>query len=584
MNKRTRRWLRVLWIAVLVIVIIYGIGAINLYSSIGRFPTGVPRPAPHIRNLIWPTVGYPELVRAGATLSAEFEASGLDRNAAFTATLTPVRPELAGLSYKLASTGSTPGGSEHWPAGTSHGGDTVWRVRFALPASAVPELYNLSVAAAGGAVKVTDSQEHSVSIRPAGAGKDFTFLTLADIHVHRLNISMPLDPQTNKGISPDGTPVFFQRAIEQVNLVRPDFVLILGDNIRAQHAPGDYQIEFAEFYKTLAQFEVPVFIIPGNHDSYYNEVDGLKVYEENIGPLFYSFDVEDSHFSMVNTSQWPDTDRMLMQKFGTFVYPRKWQGQVLGATDERKPQTYAGELAWLRNDLIASTESHHKFIAMHHDPFRPNGRGISWKNERFAGLYALGGGGRGSMALKELAARYRVNYVMTGHLHSDYIGAAKWRDGKGSTVYANQTMVYFDEGGMKMSYPGYRNWDVRASGVTGYTYQDAFHSTPLYDGSVLNGETDLDHLDIPALSSSATPTGFTVKNYLGAPEGLRGLVGVFPARSAYSINGGAAYQAVPMPSDPTRAVVYVESFVPAGRPGQNSTTPGAPATKTVTVD
>ena len=584
MNK----WLRAVGIVVLVIIIIYGIIAINLYSSVGRFPTGFPRPAPAIKSLVWPTIGYPELVAPGSEMSAEVylpRVSG--RSGTFTAILKPVRPELAGLEYSMGAQAYAVGASEHWPKGTRFGEADVWRIRFALPPRAVPELYDLTVTAALGGGQVTDTQPHAVSVTHAGADKAFTFVSLADIHVHQRNISGFMTPQSNKGIAPDGTPVFFERAIEEVNLLRPDFVVMLGDYVRAQTYAGEYQPEFANFYKSLARFRVPVFMVAGNHDAYYNEVDGVRVYEENIGPLFYSFDAGTAHFTAVNTNQWPARDRMMMEKFNLFVYPRKWQGQVAVATDERKPETYRGQLAWLRDDLAAHQGSSVRFMFMHHDPFRPKGKAVAWRNERFGALYTLGGGGLGSTALKELSAKYRVGYVMTGHWHSDYIDRIPWIDRDGFASFVNQTMVTYDEGGMKDSYPGYRTWNVQGKEVTDYTYLDTFHSVPLYDGSVLNGMTDLDRLDRPAISLArglGAPSAFYVDSYLGEAMEVRGLTGVFPARSAHKVANGELYQAVPLPSNPSLELLYIRARVGAGVPGTDSATPGDPAKVIVTVD
>ncbi|PKQ28785.1 MAG: hypothetical protein CVT63_01020 [Candidatus Anoxymicrobium japonicum] len=579
MNTRRNRLLRVLGIIALGMIVIYGVLAINIYSSVGRFPTNGKRPAPNIKELIWPTIGYPEIVTPGLPLLAEVVAPG-DRGAGgeFTATLKPARSELSGLSYSLKAEAVSKGRSKRWPEGTRFGQHgNVWRVRFTVPRQTVPELYDLSIEAVIDGRRIEDTQRHAVSVRPAAADKDFTFVSLADVHVHRRNIAGFRVPQTDKGIAADGTPVFFERVIDQVNLIRPDFAVILGDNIRAQHAPGDYQVEFRQFYKALSRFQVPVFIIPGNHDTYFNEVDGARVFEENIGPLHYSFDIGDAHFTAVNTTQWPATDRMMMEKFGLIPGPRKWQGQVLGATDERNPKTYTSQLAWLRDDLAGHLRSRNRFVLMHHDPFRPGGKPSAWKDERFGALFALGGGGKGSVALRVLMAKHCVDYVLTGHEHSDYIGRAKWEDGKGATAYVNQTMVTYDMRGIKDSYPGYRVWSVKDDKVGGFTYLDSFHSVPLYDGSALNGGNDSEKLDRHAMSVAARGDGFSLSSVLGIPMEVRGLAGVFPAQEGYEVQNGEVYEVVPLPGDPTRALVYVKTEIAAGVPGSDETTPGTPA-------
>jgi len=195
-------------------------------------------------------------------------------------------------------------------------------------------------------------------------------------------------------------------------------------------------------------------VLPGNHDSYVNGVDGKKMFEMNLGPLYYSFDFGGAHFTAADTNQWAASDRMIMEKLGLIAYPRKWQGQVLGAIDERKPETYTGELAWLRDEPRRPSP----FGAQVHDdaprPLPARGQGDLLEERALRGVYALGGGGTGSTALKELASRYKVDYVLTGHLHSDYIGRQQWHNKQGQTVFANQTMVYFDEAARRIRTPG----------------------------------------------------------------------------------------------------------------------------------
>jgi len=585
MEFHFNRWVRVTGTVVLVLIALYGIVAINVYSSVGQFPTHGPRPVPQIHTLIWPTIGYPELVAPGAVMEAELDAAEVSGPAGtFTAMLTPVRPELTGLTYSLPVSGAVRGRSEHWPVGTAHGGDTVWHLRFAVPAQAIPELYNLSIRADVGGRDFTYSQQHAVSIITPHPGDSFRFITLSDIHVHQPNISSFHNPQSDKGIAPDGTPVFLQRTIDQVNLIRPDFVVLLGDYVMAQRYAGEYLAEFNNFYKELARFQVPVFIAPGNHDQYVNDVDGARVFQENIGPLFYSFDAGASHFTVVNTTEWPYTDRIVMSKFGGLLFfPRKYQGQVLAATDERKPQTYAGQLAWIRDDLVRHEDAANRFMVMHHDPFRPAGKAYAWKNERFGGVITLGGSGVGSTALKTLAARYRVNYCMTGHMHSDYVGYQRWTDRQGATGFINQTMAFFDHGGEKDSYPGYRLWNVQGKNVSGFTYLDGVHSVPLYDGSVLDGETDLNKLDRLALSGSAGADGFSVSSYLGVPMDVEGLIGVFPVQQGKNVSGGRVYFSVPLPGDASRQLLYIRTSASPGQPGPDAATAGQPSVTSVFV-
>ena len=597
--RKLRRAAYILGIVVLILLVAYGALAWCIYSSSGSFPTaGAEYPAPRIGELIWPTVGYPAMVTPGGLMEIEVDlrdvaGEGVQAEdvSGWRAVMKPSRKELTGLAYTLTPTGARRAASDRWPEGTRFGKpDVVWHASFRVPAEVVPELYDLHLEVEASGRLVSDSQPHAVSVT-ADDDDSFTFVSLADIHVHRRDISGWMQPQTDKGISPEGRPVYFENAIEQVNLIRPDFVVLLGDFVRAQHEPGDYQVEFEEFYRALEGFDVPVFAVPGNHDVYVNEVDGARVWEENLGPLYYSFDVGGCHFTAVDTCQWPAGDRTVMRKLGTFVYPRKWQGQVLDAGDEGDPSTYEGQLAWMREDLAANRDSPLKFMLLHHCPFTPDGEGIAYDNDRFAGVFSLGGNGKGREALKELASTYDVDMVLSGHLHHDNVGTAPWADGGGETVYANQTCVYYDEGGTQEKYPGYRLFTVTDGVVDTFTYIDGVHSIPFYDGSILDGETDLDQLDRPALSARLVERAETatlqweVESYLAIPMEVKGLIAVMPGDGGerHDARGGEIYQEVPVPGNPGRVVLYVKTEVEKGKPGIDALTPGTPALKGVTV-
>ena len=597
-KRALKRTAYVLLIVALTLLLAYGGLAWNLYSSSGGFPTeGAEYPRQRIRELAWPTIGYPALITPGGHLDVEFdlkkstgEGQQADDVSGWRAVLTPAREELAGLAYSLTPVRAWRAVSDRWPEGTRLGApDVVWHARFQVPSEVVPELYDLLVEVEESGRPVSDSQTHAVSVAPDN-DDDFTFISLADIHVHRRDISGWMQTQTDKGISPDGRPIYFENAIEQVNLIRPDFVVLLGDFVRAQHQPGDYQIEFENFYRALEGFEVPVFAVPGNHDLYVNEVDGARVWEENLGPLYYSFDTGGCHFTCVNTYQWPVRDRIVTEKLGLFVYPKKWQGQVLESDDESDPATYRGQLEWIKEDLEANRDSSARFMLLHQCPFTPDGEGIAYDNDTFAGVFSFGGDGEGRDALRELASRYEVDMVLSGHLHHDCVGSAGWADGGGETVYANQTCVYFDEGGVQEKYPGYRLFKVVGGRVESFTYIDDVHSIPFYDGSVLDGETDLDNLERPALSArrAGGPAAlqWEVESYLAVPMELRGLIAAVPATvgARYSARDGEIYRTVPVPCDTDRVVLYVKTVARKGEPGPNATTPGTPARKVVTVE
>lgn len=576
-SKALKRTLRIVLILVAVLIVIYSIIASVLYSGVGAFPASQAKyPERNIEELIWPTIGYPALVEAGGTVEMELDLSSLENTEkpegppVLNFTAKPSRPEISSFSLELQGAGFQKGKSAKWPYKSENvQTSNVWKVAVEVPKAAPSELYDISVDGVLGSQRFHDSEPHALFVTDQG-GEDFDFITLADIHVHGRNISAFMEKQTDKGIAEDGRPIFFERAIDEVNLIRPDFVVLLGDFIRAQKAPGDYQKEFNWFYQTLTRFEVPVFALPGNHDLYVNEVDGIRVWEENLGPLCYSFDFRGCHFTAANTFEWPLEKRVVMEKFGSIIYPEKWQGQILGATKENNPETFDGQLGWLRDDLERAQAQKLRFLMLHHDPYHIEGRGDAYNNETFAGIFKLGGGGKGRKALLTLAKKYRVDMVMSGHLHEDILASLPWSNREGKTTFAGQTCVYFDEGGKEEKYPGYRLVKVRGGSIESFSYLDDLHSFPFYDGSVIGGKTDLDSLSKPAISARKLEEGkygWEISSYLAVPMEIEGLAVEIPNWSGnFHCSGGEISKVVPIVGKAGSALVYVKTLMPAGKP------------------
>ena len=113
----------------------------------------------------------------------------------------------------------------------------------------------------------------------------------------------------------------YQRAISEVNLVHPEFVIIVGDLIYGYDSDMDLIArEWDAFDEATARFEMPVYLLAGNHDVWDDPSEEL--YRQRYGPLWYSFDVKDCHFV------------------------------VLDSEDQTAPQKIAGaQLGWLKEDL-----------------------------------------------------------------------------------------------------------------------------------------------------------------------------------------------------------------------------------------
>jgi 3',5'-cyclic AMP phosphodiesterase CpdA len=93
----------------------------------------------------------------------------------------------------------------------------------------------------------------------------------------------------------------FTLAVEQINALKPDFVLICGDLV---NKAADEK-SWIDFKRIKSGFKIPCHCAAGNHDVENNPTAGsLRRYRETVGPDYYSFDHKGFTFVIVNTQLW----------------------------------------------------------------------------------------------------------------------------------------------------------------------------------------------------------------------------------------------------------------------------------------
>lgn len=99
-------------------------------------------------------------------------------------------------------------------------------------------------------------------------------------------------------------PGVFEAAVEQVEQLRPDFVINVGDLIEGNtEDPAQLDREWDEIEAAIAQLSVPFFYVPGNHDLT-NEVQ-LAEWRRRLGAPYYSFTYKDVLFLVLDTEDPP---------------------------------------------------------------------------------------------------------------------------------------------------------------------------------------------------------------------------------------------------------------------------------------
>jgi len=99
------------------------------------------------------------------------------------------------------------------------------------------------------------------------------------------------------GANPKGT---FERAMEQLNWLQPEFVMSLGDYVEGYTAESEVMnAQWDEFDDIVAQLQMPFFYVRGNHDI--NTPITRQAWTERRGPNYYHFKYKDVLFIALDT-------------------------------------------------------------------------------------------------------------------------------------------------------------------------------------------------------------------------------------------------------------------------------------------
>ena len=168
-------------------------------------------------------------------------------------------------------------------------------------------------------------------------------------------------------------PRVFEGIVQEVNLLKPDFVIHVGDMIEGYtYDPVRIREEWEGFKRQIAPLTMPFYPVAGNHDVVTTPLQALFAEVWGKDRLYYSFDHKGSHFVVLNTD-----------------YNLNY-GMVT-----------AEQLAWLDRDLQKSARADHAFIFMH----RPLWRDVrsNWSDVR--------------TILKKYT---NISAVIAGHAHKYY--------------------------------------------------------------------------------------------------------------------------------------------------------------------
>ncbi len=208
--------------------------------------------------------------------------------------------------------------------------------------------------------------------QPATQGGDFRPFTFVHISDPHLGFSARADAR-------------FARLVGQINRIKPDFVVLTGDLTY-----GLTDKHMAAIDAALKQFEMPVKLIPGNHDV--RDHKSLRIYRKKYGSDYYVFTHDNCDFIFL--------DSMILDPDTPYFSTK----------DSKFHQELDNQWNWLEKALADARLAgrRHVFLLLHIPPFtdKPDDRAT------LAGICPAG-----RKRLLAMTQKYGVEVILAGHIH-----------------------------------------------------------------------------------------------------------------------------------------------------------------------
>jgi hypothetical protein len=149
----------------------------------------------------------------------------------------------------------------------------------------------------------------------------------------------------------------FESAMPRINLVRPEFVVSVGDLIEGYtEDPLVLDREWDEIEAAVATLQMPFFYAPGNHDM--SNAVMAEAWHARFGPSYYHFSYRGVLFVVLNS-----------ELFGMVHDPK---------TPLPGPWTQAGQMAWLERVLAENAGARWTFVFLHQPLWDAKEPGPDW--------------------------------------------------------------------------------------------------------------------------------------------------------------------------------------------------------------
>ncbi len=143
-----------------------------------------------------------------------------------------------------------------------------------------------------------DDLHFGLRFAPDKDSKQFTFVQITDIHLDAV----------------EEHRVFIEKAVDEINKIGPDFVVVTGDLVwKADETKISQAKEWFDIYSNLiSNLDMPVFNTVGNHDvvgvNYKKDIStepgyNKEMYRDYFGPTYYSFDWSSYHCIVLDPNE-----------------------------------------------------------------------------------------------------------------------------------------------------------------------------------------------------------------------------------------------------------------------------------------
>ncbi len=121
-------------------------------------------------------------------------------------------------------------------------------------------------------------------------------------------------------------PGIYGRIVKEIDRLKPDFVLNVGDMIEG-YSEDKFEVrkQYEAYKKLLEPLTMPIYPVPGNHDIW--DDDAVDLYKECIGEPYYSFDRRGVHFVMLDSGRYESIEDLEDDQI-------KWLEQDLATHDD----------------------------------------------------------------------------------------------------------------------------------------------------------------------------------------------------------------------------------------------------------